>query len=104
MNDPQFARELRQAVKLSEDFSGHEAVSMGRVKAPTPPRVAIVVGYCDGLLYSAVRDGKMDRYIHTFAHADRPLFLVTPNGLQLMLYGGNYDFTERGIVDRSKGE
>lgn len=101
MKDPAFERQLRQAIKLSEDFSGHEAVPAGRVKAPNPPRVAIVVGYCDGLMYSAIRDGKMGRYVHTFAKVDRPQFLVSPDGLQLMLYGGNYDFTERGIVDRS---
>lgn len=94
-------RQAAQAAELAEKFSGHASRPLGEVVAPTVPRVAIVVGYCDGLLYSAKRDGKVRRYVHTFARADRPLFLASPNGKQLLLFGGNFDFTERGIVDRS---
>ena len=29
------------------------------------------------------------------------MFIVSPDGKQLFLIGGNYTFTERGIVDAS---
>lgn len=93
--------EFERAARLYRDFSGHEAEPFAEVRAPVAPRVGIVIGYCDGLLYSTVRDGTLERYIHEFAARDRPLFVVSPDGKQLMLYGGNFRFTERGIVDRS---
>jgi hypothetical protein len=55
----------------------------------------------DGILYSTVRDGVLEKYIHKFRKADRPLFVVSPDGKQLFLVDGNYTFTERGIVDMS---
>lgn len=94
-------REYDRAAKLFADFTGHDARPMGYVDAPVAPRVALVVGFCDGVLYTTVRDGKQERYIHEFAKRDRPMLLASPDGKQLMLYGGNYRFTERGIVDRS---
>lgn len=94
-------RQFERAARLYRDFSGHEAEPFAEVDLPIAPRVGIVIGYCDGLLYSAVRDGKLERYIHEFAAKDRPLFVVSPDGRQLILYGGNYRFTGRGIVDRS---
>jgi len=65
------------------------------------PAVAVAIGEVDGILYSTVRDGKLEKYIHKFHKADRPLFVVSPEGKTLFLLGGNYTFTERGIVDRS---
>lgn len=100
-NDPRVQRALAQASKLYSDFSGHEAEFAREVDAPIAPRVGIVIGYCDGILYSTVRDGKKEDYIHEFAKADRPLFVVSEDGKQIMLYGGNFRFTERGIVDSS---
>ncbi len=95
-------RQYTQGSELYEKFSGHEAGPLEEVDAPIVPRVAIVVGYCDGLLYSSVRDGKLENYIHEFKKRDRPVFAVSPDGRQLMLIGGNYRFTEQGIVDRSE--
>ena len=54
-----------------------------------------------GVLYTTVRDGKEEKYIHQFKAKDKPLLCVTPDGTQILLVGGAYDFTERGIVDRS---
>jgi hypothetical protein len=98
---PHERRQFERAAKLYADFTGHDAEPLAEVDLPLAPRVALVVGFCDGLLYTTVRDGKEERYIHEFAKRDRPLFLVSPDGRQLILYGGNYRFTERGIVDRS---
>ena len=98
---PRVARDYAHAVDLYQRFSGHDGAPLATVPVPNAPKVAIVVGYCDGVLYSTVRDGKPEKYIHEFAKRDRPLLLVTPKGERVILYGGNYTFTERGIVDRS---
>lgn len=94
-------RDIRQAADLYERFSGHEAEVAGRIEVPDLPRVAVAIGEVDGLLYTTVRDGVVERYIHQFKKRDRPLFVVAPDGRQLYLVGGGYDFTERGIVDHS---
>ncbi len=92
---------IEQAADLYERFSGQTAVEVGRVKVPPLPAVAVVIGEVDGVLYSTVRDGVLEKYKHKFHKKDRPLLIVDPTGKNLYLLGGNYDFTERGIVDRS---
>lgn len=94
-------KQFDKARKLYTAFSGHKAEPLAQIEKPTIPDVGIVIGYCDGLLYTTVREGEVEEYIHEFRKADRPLFVVSPNGDQLLLIGGNYDFTDRGIVDRS---
>lgn len=89
------------AVSIYERFTGHDAEEAERIKKPKMPDAAAVIGLCDGLLYTTVRDGVTERYIHKFRAKDKPLFCVSPDGKQLLLIGGNYDFTERGIVDAS---
>jgi hypothetical protein len=51
-------------------------------------------------MYVTRRDGKTEHYIHRFGSASRPLFAVTHDGKQLLLLGGDYDFTEKGIEDK----
>jgi len=93
--------EIEQAADLYERFSGHDPEAIGRVTVPRLPRVGVAIGEVDGILYSTIRDGKLEKYIHKFHKRDRPLFVVSPDGKQLFLIGGNYSFTERGIVDAS---
>jgi hypothetical protein len=93
--------DVQRAANLYERFSGHEAESIGKIKVKPFPKVAVAVGEIDGILYSTVRDGKLEKYIHKFHQADKPLFAVSPDGKQLFLIGGYYTFTERGIVDRN---
>lgn len=93
--------ELVKAARLYERFTGHEAEKIGRVKVKALPKVGAVIGEVDGILYTTVRDGVEEKYIHKFMSKDKPLFVVSPDGKQLLLIGGAYDFTERGIVDRS---
>ena len=93
--------EIEAAADLYERFSGHDAVELGRVRVNPMPKVGVAIGEVDGILYSTVRDGVLEKYIHKFHKADRPLFVVSPDGKTLFLLGGNYTFTERGIVDRS---
>lgn len=93
--------DVRRAADLFERFSGHEVESVDRVTVPPMPAVAVAVGELDGVLYTTVRDGKVERYIHKFRAADRPILACAPDGSALFILGGRYRFTELGIVDES---
>lgn len=95
------ADEVGRAVRLYERFTGHDAEELGVFQLPDLPSTATVIGECDGVLYTTVRDGKTERYIHEFRARDKPLLCVSPDGRQLILVGGRYVFTEKGIVDKS---
>ncbi len=99
--NPAPSADTERASDLYRRFTGHEPESIGRVKVNPLPKVAACIGTCDGILYTTVRDGVTEKYIHKFKARDKPLFCVDPSGKQLMLVGGAYDFTERGIVDES---
>lgn len=98
---PSQSAQVRRAANLYERFSGHDPEALGRVQVKALPKVAAVIGTCDGVLYTTVRDGNVEKYIHKFKPADKPLLCVSPDGTQILLVDGAYDFTERGIVDRS---
>ena len=95
------SRDVQMAARLYERFSGHEAESLGRIKVKPLPKVGVAIGDVDGILYTTVRDGVTEKYIHKFKPGDKPLFVVSPDGTCIFFVGGHYDFTERGIVDRS---
>lgn len=86
---------------LLERFKGHDAEVIGTVDIPELPAAVGAIGELDGVLYTTVRDGKVEKYIHRFRAKDRPLLCVSPDGRQLYVIGGAYVFTERGIVDAS---
>lgn len=86
---------------LRERFTGHDSRPPRSVTVPPIPSAVAVIGKCDGILYTTVRDGKTEKYIHEFALKDRPLFCIAPDGRQILLIGGRFVFTERGIVDLS---
>ena len=94
--------QLRSASKLYENFTGHDAEEIFSVDKPAIPDVMLVIGNIDGVMYSTVRDGVAEKYIHKFKKSCRPLFAVSHDGKQLFMLGGAYNFTERGIVDHSK--
>jgi hypothetical protein len=91
----------RDAADLYQRFTGHEALDEVVVDKPELPDVMLVVGDIDGIMYTTVRDGVEEKYVHQFKKKARPLFCVSPDGTQIHLMGGEYDFTERGIVDRT---
>jgi hypothetical protein len=90
---------INLGAKLYEDFTGHEPEDLGTVEILDPPDVAVLIGEVEGIIYNTVRDGVFERYIHKFKAKARPSFCVSPDGKQLLLVGGNFTFTERGIVD-----
>ncbi len=81
-------------------FTGHEVDLAEKVQIPPLPKVVTAIGPCDGIMYSCIRDGKFQSFIHKFAQKDAPLMCITETG-KLFLVGGNYRFTERGLMDRS---
>lgn len=92
---------LKKAAKLIQDFSGHKAKVLGSVPAPKIPKTAIAIGELLGVAYRTKRDGVVENYFHKFnRRKSRPLLVVSPDGKQLIIVGGQYNFTERGIVDR----
>ena len=93
--------DVQQAADLYGRFSGHESEVLGKVRIPPLPKVGVLIGTVDGILYTTVRDNVTEKYIHKFRAKDRPALVVSPDGLSIMLVGGNYTFTERGIVDNS---
>ena len=64
------------------------------------PDTVLTVGECDGILYSTIRDGESERYIHKFRNSARPILASSYDGTQLVLIGGDFRFTDRGIVDQ----
>lgn len=94
-------KDVRRAASLYERFSGHEAEILGKVRIPALPKTGVAIGKCVGILYDTVRDGVAEKYIHKFAKKDAPILVVSPDGKQILLVGGRYTFTERGIVDAS---
>lgn len=92
---------IQAAADLYTRFTGHDADELVSVDKPEVPDVMLTVGDVDGILYTTVRDGVVEKYIHKFKKDCRPLFCVSHDGKQLFMLGGSYDFTERGIVDRS---
>ena len=90
-----------RAVNIYERFTGHDAELLTEVNVRQLPKVAAAIGMVTAICYSTRRDGKIEQYMHEFARVDQPVFAVSPDGKQLLMIGGNYDFTERGIVDRS---
>lgn len=97
------ARLIHEAQRLYADFTGHhDEMDVQRVRVPDLPKALTVIGECDGILYTTVRDGEIEKYIHRFKSHAKPLFCVAPKDGAIFLVGGEYDFTERGIVDRPK--
>lgn len=92
---------LEQASKLFEDFTGHEADEVEEHQIDWP-NVGLKIGHCDGVLYTTIRDGKKEHYIHEFKNECRPTLFSSFDGKKIGLIGGDYTFTERGITDRNQ--
>ena len=91
-------RELRQAAKLFESFREKPAVSVTRRRLPAPG-VAIEIGPLNKIEYWTTHGNKRVLYAHAFKKNCAPTFMVSADGRQLLLVGGRFRFTWRGIVD-----
>lgn len=96
---PSSKARLNSAVTLFESFTGHDPEYIDTVQYPRYDTL-LKIGELDGVLYTTVRDGKTESYIHRFKKKSRPQLASSFDGLQLYVLGGGYTFTDRGIVDR----
>lgn len=89
---------LDKAARSYEEFSGHPARGVRRI-AHKPFHTGWLLGHLEGVLYSAKRDGKVEKYIHRFRKSARPLLVVSVDGKSLGIVGGRFLVTESGIND-----
>lgn len=89
---------LRKAAKLYADFTGAEEYEIVEIPVKTLPREGLVFGECLVIGYKSMRDGKP--YVHEFRASSRPLLAASHDGKQVVIVGGRYAFTDRGIVDK----
>jgi hypothetical protein len=90
---------VKGAVKLYKSFRERNPKRIGKIDFKVPVAVACI-GYVEGIDYKTTHGKKVTLYHHDFAAGSRPLLAVSADGKQLLLLGGRYQFTERGIVDR----
>ena len=96
---PATRAQVKQAQELFKDFRGDDPESLTRVRLHNP-KTGLVIGELDGVLYTTVRDGKEEKYIHEFKKKSRPLLVASSDGQSLHVVGGQYEFTDAGIEDR----
>ena len=89
-----------KAENLYHAFTGHEPEKPAMIDKPDYPDVLSVIGEIDGVMYTTVRDGNIEKYIHKFKKNARPLFCVSPDGKSIHMIGGSFEFGERGIIDK----
>lgn len=92
--------QIRKARALYKDFSGHDGDEVETITIPDMPKAVLVVGELEAVIYSTVRDDTAERYIHKFRAKSRPMLCASPDGERLFIVGGNFEFTDRGIVDK----
>lgn len=89
---------VAQAARLSRAFHGKKPDRIVRAKAPET-KVGMRLGKLLGVIYE-VPDGT--RYMHEFRGQAQPTLAATHDGRQLIVQGGRYRMTGRGIVDKRK--
>lgn len=92
-------RERENAAKLYEDFTGHDADEFIEINQPDY-KTGLAFGRLKGVIYSTVRDGETEEYIHEFKPRSQPILGASHDGKQLLVSGGRYQFTDRGIIDK----
>lgn len=90
--------ERKRAAKLYESFREAKPDKVLQLEIDIPKTV-LVIGHMESLDYRTTHRRKSTLYRHGFEPGSRPLLCVSPDGTQLLLIGGRYKFTDRGIVD-----
>lgn len=94
-----YQNKIDAAISLYKKFSGHEPEFIDKVHLKVD-KVCFAIGYCEGIMYETVRDGKRENYIHKFRKGSRPVLACSSDGKQLYVLAGAYKFTDRGIEDK----
>jgi hypothetical protein len=89
---------VRAAARLYQSFHEEAPRQVQRV-AHRDVKEAMALGRLDSVTYQTP-DGKL--YRHRFIGAARPILAASHDGRQLVVLGGRYRMTWRGIVDQRK--
>lgn len=94
-------REIDLAADRLESFTGMEPHSVTEISDPNlkADKVGLVIGRLDGVPYTTTRAGKSEHYLHEFKKSARPLLVASPDGREMRIVGGRFQFTEAGFVD-----
>lgn len=93
------SRDARDAARFAEAFHGRAPTDEYIAKVPRLPSALANIGKIHAIEYIAERDGEVHTYRHVFKAASRPYLAVTPDGKQVQMLGGAFEFTDRGFVD-----
>ena len=100
---PRGAKPLyEQGKQLYSAFMQRSSTRSRKLNVKALPKVALAIGKVTRLYYVSDRGGRAVEYRHDFATGSRPLLASSHDGKQLMLLGGAYRFTHRGIVDKPR--
>lgn len=87
---------IARGVNLFKRFNGRSPEHVDKITVKDYTEF-VLIGPCMEIAYLA-DDGH--GYRHKFRPRSRPLLAVSTDGKQLVLLKGNYEFTDRGIVDK----
>lgn len=93
------SKRLGIVVDALQEFTGHDVEVIETHLVPEISH-AWALGPIERISYIATRDGETAIYEHEFKESSRPLLVASTDGDQLVIVGGQYQVTERGIVDR----
>ena len=87
------------AKELYREFTGEAPDRLDTIRLPSY-KVAIVIGECDGLMYTTQSAGETERYIFEFTRTRaRRMLCVTQDEKQLLLVGVSCKSRDSGIND-----
>jgi hypothetical protein len=91
-------RGTRRVLRLTQEFRERQPdrAMIVRIKLP---KVAMSMGYLESVNYVTTLGDRTVRFKHTFAKGSRPLLAASGRKNQLLIVGGRFHVTERGIVD-----
>lgn len=92
-------RAIRVGIELFRDFREREPKRVHVVDFDVPVAV-MMIGHVDEICYTTTHGKKVVSYRHPFQEGSRPVLCSSADGKQLLLVGGRYKFTDRGIVDK----
>lgn len=90
--------DLTRARRLYKAFREEEPTRARRATVRVP-RAAAIMGPCEFIGYVTTHRGELALYIHEFAPGSRPMLAAGARRGELLLVGGRYKVTGRGITD-----
>ena len=101
--DPKLARKqlIERGKQRYSSFMLRAPDRSRTLNIPALPKVALAIGELSAIEYVSTRGGERVNYRHVFKKGSRPLLASSHDGKQLILLGGAYRFSNRGIIDRS---